>query len=86
MKAQPVPDWTMDPEVVGKAVSSLGKGIVPAIVATAREMGVELPAEVNDAGEGLEPRMIVPVLREICGHFFPLLASGGKVTGTSAGV
>ena len=25
--ARPVPEWTMDPEVVGKALSTLGKGI-----------------------------------------------------------
>jgi phospholipase C len=73
-KALPVPDWTMDHEVVGKALSSLGKGLVPAIIARAREMGVPLPAEVSGAGGDLPPGQVVGVLREICGHFFPLLA------------
>src|SRR6516225_3343533 len=31
MKARPVPAWTMDPEIVGKALSALGKGIGPAL-------------------------------------------------------
>src|ERR1700748_977795 len=42
---RPVPDWTMDPEVVGKGLSSLGKGLAPAIIARAREMGSQLAAE-----------------------------------------
>jgi hypothetical protein len=31
--ARPVPDWTMDPEVVGKGLSTLGMGIGPALIA-----------------------------------------------------
>ena len=81
MTARPVPDWTLDPEVVGKALSRLGEGIVPAIVATAREMGVELPPEVNDGTAELPPRMIVGVLREISGHFFPRLATAANMPG-----
>jgi phospholipase C len=73
MKALPVPDWTMDPEVVGNALSSLGKGLVPAIIASAREMGVPLPADVDASGGDLPPGQVVGVLRQICGHFFPLL-------------
>lgn len=76
--ARPVPDWTMDPEVVGKGLSSLGKGIGPAIIARAREMGVQLAAEVSDPEAGLPPRLIVSVLRDIAGHFFPLLAADVK--------
>src|SRR4249920_1857603 len=44
-KARPVPGWTMDPEGVGQGLSTLGKGIGPAMIAKAREMGVQLPAE-----------------------------------------
>jgi phospholipase C len=79
LKAQPVPDWTMDPEVVGRALSSLGKGLVPAIIATASEMGVPLPADVTASGADLPPGQLVGVLRDICGHFFPLLARGANV-------
>ena len=58
-KAHPVPGWTMDPEVVGKGLSTLGKGIGPALIARARQMGVQLPAELNDPEADLPPRLIV---------------------------
>jgi phospholipase C len=81
IKALPVPAWTMDPEVVGKGLSALGKGMGPAIIARAREMGVQLPAELNDPGAELSPSHIVGVLREVAGHFFPLLAQDTKDPG-----
>ena len=81
LTARPVPAWTMDPEVVGKALSTLGKGMAPALIARAREMGVQLPAELNDPEAELTPRLIVGVLRDIAGHFFPLLAGDAKDPG-----
>ena len=86
INALPVPEWTMDPEQVGQALSTLGKGIAPAIIARARQMGVQLPAELNDPGADLPPRLIVSALRGVAGHFFPLLAgsdAGTAATGTS---
>jgi len=83
MKARPVPEWTMDPEVVGQALSSLGKGVAPAILAQAKEMGVPLPAELNDPGADLPPRLIVSVLRQIAGHLFPLLAGDSNNPGSA---
>ena len=77
-KAHPVPAWTADPEVIGQALSSLGKGLAPAIIARAREMGVPLPAGISDPGAELPARLIVSVLRDIAGHFFPLLAGDAK--------
>jgi hypothetical protein len=77
-KAHPVPEWTADPEVIGQALSSLGKGLVPAFIAMARQMGVPLPAELNDPDAALPPSRVVVVLRDISGHFFPLLAGGAK--------
>ncbi len=76
--ALPVPPWTMDPEVVGRGLSALGKGLVPAIIARAREMEVTLPAELDDPGTELTPRLIIGVLRDIAGHFFPLLTGDAK--------
>ncbi len=76
--AHPVPDWTMDPEVVGQGLSTLGMGIGPALIARAQQMGVQLPAELNDPAADLPPRLIVSVLRQIGGHFFPLLAGDAK--------
>jgi len=73
-QARPVPAWTMDPDVVGRGLSGLGKGLGPAIISRAREMGVALPAELDDPDADPPPRVIVDVLREIAGHFFPLLA------------
>src|SRR5690242_3901222 len=74
-KAHPVPEWTADPEVIGQALSSLGKDLVPAFIAMARQLGVPLPAEVNDPEAALPPGR---VLRDIFGHFFPLLAADAK--------
>ena len=75
--ALPVPAWTMDPEVVGKGLSTLGKGMGSALIAKAREMEVKLPAELNDPGTALTPRLVVGFLRDVAGHFFPLLAEEG---------
>jgi phospholipase C len=77
-KAHPVPAWTMDHEVVGKGLSTLGRGLAPAIIARARQMEVKLPAELTDPGADLPPGRIVDVLRDIAGHFFPLLAGDAK--------
>jgi hypothetical protein len=63
----------MDLEVVGKGLSGLGKHIGPALIAKAKEMGVQLPAEVKDS-HNPPPQLIIPVLRQIAGYFFPLLA------------
>jgi hypothetical protein len=68
----------MDPEVVGKALSTLGKGMGPALIAKAKEMGVKLPAELDGADATLTPELVVPFLREISWHFFPLLAVDAK--------
>ena len=75
-KARPVPAWTLDPEVVGRALSTLGKGIAPAIISKAREMGVQLPAELDDPDTDAPPGLTLDVLRGIAEHFFPLLARG----------
>jgi phospholipase C len=73
LTAHPVPEWTMDLEVVGKALSTLGKGMAPALFARAQELGVPLPAELTEPGATLPPERIIGVLRQISWHFFPLL-------------
>jgi phospholipase C len=80
-QARPVPAWTMDPEVVGQGLSTLGMGAGPALIARAQQMGVQLPAELTAPGTGLPPRLIVSVLSRIAGHFFPLLAGDAKGPG-----
>jgi hypothetical protein len=64
----------MNPEVVGQALSTLGKGIAPALIAKAQELGLPLPAELDSPAADLPPRRIIGVLRQIAGNFFPLLA------------
>jgi len=81
IQAHPVPERTADPEVIGQALSSLGQGVAPAILAQAKELGVPLPAELNDPEADLPPGRIVDVLRDISGHFFPLLAGDKKDPG-----
>jgi phospholipase C len=76
--AHPVPEWTADPEVIGQALSSLGKGLVPAFIGMAREMGAQLPADLDDPEAVLPPGRVVGVLRDIAGDFFPLLVTGAK--------
>src|SRR5579871_1965153 len=59
----PVPEWTMDPQVVGQALSTLGKGMGAGLIAKARELEVKLPAELSDPGAQLTPGLIVRFLR-----------------------
>ena len=74
LTTRPVPEWMMDLEVVGQALSTLGKGVAPALIAKAKELGVPLPAELTEPGAELPPGQIIGVLRQVAGHFFPLLA------------
>jgi len=37
-------------------------------------MGVTLPPELDDPGAELKPGSVVPLLRDVAHHFFPLLA------------
>jgi hypothetical protein len=64
--------------VIGQALSSLGKGLVPAFIAMARQLAVPLPAEPSDPAATPPPGHLVRVLRDIAAHFFPLLAADTK--------
>ena len=74
-KAHPVPEWTADPEVIAQALSSLGKGLVPAFIGMARQMGVPLPAELNDPEATLPPG---PRRRRPPRHLRPLLPAARR--------
>jgi hypothetical protein len=47
VKAQPVPDWALDYEVLGKALSGLGKTVGPGLIDKARALGATLPPELD---------------------------------------
>jgi phospholipase C len=74
LKARPVPAWTMDPQVVGNALSKLGRGMGAGLIAKAREVEARLPAELDDPDGELPPDLVVKAVRAIAWHFFPLLA------------
>jgi phospholipase C len=72
---RPVPEWTMDPVLVGQGLSTLGMGVGPGLVSMASGMGVALPDELSEPGATLTPSVVVPFLRQIAGQLFPLLAA-----------
>jgi len=76
--SRPVPAWTMDLEVVGQSLSTLGKGMGISLIAMGKEMGVTVPPELDQPGATLNPDQVVPFFRTIAGHFFPLLAAPAK--------
>ena len=78
-EALPVPEWTADPELLGKSLSGLGKAAGPALIGKAREMGVTLPPELDDPNVELTPELIIRSLRDIAGHFFPRLVVDASV-------
>ncbi len=57
----------MDIEAVGESLSQLGKAVGPGLIAKAKEME-------------LKPGSVVPLLRDVAHHFFPLLKGDAKVT------
>ncbi len=78
MAAQPVPEWTMDPEVVGRAVSGLAKALIPGLISHANELGLALPPGLDDPNTEPPPAALVGFLREICLHYFPGLEQQGS--------
>jgi len=78
VEAQHVPEWTMDLDEVGKGLSTLGITIGSGLIANARELGIDLPAESGDAAEPHPPGHIVEILRDIAGQVFPRLTRGAR--------
>ena len=60
--------------MVGNTLSTLGKSAAPGLIQHAKEMGVKLPPQLDDPNAELTPQLIIEVLRDICWHYFPLLA------------
>ena len=59
---------------LGKALGYLGKDIGPGMIEHARQMGVKLPAQLDDPSAELTPQLIVDVIRDVAFHYFPRLA------------
>ncbi len=73
-EALPVPTWHLDEDLLNKGLSGLGNTIGPGIIEHAREIGVDLPPQLDDPNAELTPALITEVLREVALHYFPLLA------------
>jgi len=73
--ALPVPAWHLDHEALAKGLSGLGRRMGQGIIEHARELGVELPPEV-DKPDAVTPEVILDVVPQIAWHSFPLLAPG----------
>jgi hypothetical protein len=69
-----VAEWTLNPELLGRTISGLGKAAIPGLIAHAKEQGVRLPAGVEDPGA--DPAVLVQAFRAICLHYFPALTEG----------
>jgi phospholipase C len=72
--ARPVPAWQLDVEAVNKGLSGLGKTMGQGVIGLAKELGVDLPPQADAPDAEITPDVMLDLLREICLHFFPLLA------------
>ena len=68
----------MDPEVVDKSLSGLGKTMGPGLIQKAKELNVKLPPQLDDPKVELTGELIVEVLKDVSWHFFPRLAPAGE--------
>jgi phospholipase C len=71
--ALPVPESHLDEEALAKGLSALGKTIGQGIVEHAKELGIEVPPELDKPNAGMTPQ-VIDLLREVAWRFFPLLA------------
>ncbi len=72
----PVPDFHMDVEQMGKALSTLGKAAGGGMLERAKESGIEIPPELSDPDPHLSTEETLTALRGILSQFFPTLAAG----------
>ena len=71
VEAQAVPDWTIDIQAAGGALSTLGKAVGPGIIELAKQMGISLPSELAGPSPEFTPELLIQFLREVCLHLFP---------------
>jgi phospholipase C len=70
--ARPLPEWTMNEDVVNKALSSLGGHAGGALMAHAKELGITIPPDLTDPSAPPSGG-ILHALREISHQLFPRL-------------
>jgi phospholipase C len=75
--ALPVPESHLDEEALAKGLSALGKTVVPGIIEHAKQLGVKVPPELEKSDVEMSPE-VIDLVREVCWHFFPLLAPDGQ--------
>jgi phospholipase C len=71
--ALPVPAWHLDEDALSNGLSGLGKSMGHGIIEHARELGLELPSQLDDPVAEPTPEDIIEVFRQVAGHYFPLL-------------
>ena len=71
--ALPVPAWQLDEAALDWGLSGLGKSMGQGIIEHARELGIELPAHIDNPEE-ITAAMILDVLADVARHYFPGLA------------
>ena len=81
VNALPVPAWHLDEEALGNGLSGLGKSMGRGIIEHARELGLELPSQLNDPAAEPTPEDIIEVFRQVAWHYFPLLAPHKRSAG-----
>jgi phospholipase C len=72
--ALPLPSCHLDEQALSNALSGLGNSMGQGIIEHARELGLELPPQLDDPDAQLTPPLIIDVLRHVAGHYFSRLA------------
>jgi phospholipase C len=84
VSALPVPAWHLDEVALGNGLSGLGKSMGQGIIHHARELGLELPSQLDDPAAEPTPQDIIEAFRRIAGHYFPVLAPDSAAAGHPA--
>jgi hypothetical protein len=70
----------MDEELMGKALSTLGKSMGGGLIEHAKQSGMTVPPELTDPASPPSAAQMIAFLRTIAFQYFPLLAPGALVS------
>ncbi len=82
--ALPVPAWHLDEQALGNGLSGLGKNMGQGLIEHARELGLELPSQLDDRAAEPTSDDIIEVFRQVAWHYFPRLAPEKAAAGQPA--